>query len=167
MPFDVVISWDIIPTMGLIIDEIDRRILRILQQDSSLSMDAVAEAVHLSRNACWRRIKALEEAGVLRKRIALVDPDAVGLDLSSFVLVRTSRHDAEWLEAFGRAVRSLPEIIGAYRMTGDLDYILRVRIGSVREYDAFYQRLIDQVPISDVSASFVMEEIKETTELPL
>ncbi|MEM1284544.1 MAG: Lrp/AsnC family transcriptional regulator [Pseudomonadota bacterium] len=153
--------------MGLIIDEIDRRILRILQQDSSLSMDAVAEAVHLSRNACWRRIKALEEAGVLRKRIALVDPDAVGLDLSSFVLVRTSRHDAEWLEAFGRAVRSLPEIIGAYRMTGDLDYILRVRIGSVREYDAFYQRLIDQVPISDVSASFVMEEIKETTELPL
>ncbi|MGD1887236.1 MAG: Lrp/AsnC family transcriptional regulator [Cohaesibacteraceae bacterium] len=153
--------------MGLIIDEIDRRILRILQQDSSLSMDAVAEAVHLSRNACWRRIKALEEAGVLRKRVALVDPDAVGLDLSSFVLVRTNRHDAEWLEAFGRAVRSLPEIIGAYRMTGDLDYILRVRIGSVREYDAFYQRLIDQVPISDVSASFVMEEIKETTELPL
>ena len=167
MPFDVVISWDIIPIMGLIIDEIDRRILRILQQDSSLSMDAVAEAVHLSRNACWRRIKALEEAGVLRKRVALVDPDAVGLDLSSFVLVRTNRHDAEWLEAFGRAVRSLPEIIGAYRMTGDLDYILRVRIGSVREYDAFYQRLIDQVPISDVSASFVMEEIKETTELPL
>lgn len=149
------------------IDEIDRRILRILQQDSSLSMDAVAEAVHLSRNACWRRIKAMEEAGVLRKRVALVDPDAVGLDLSSFVLVRTNRHDAEWLEAFGRAVRSLPEITGAYRMTGDLDYILRVRIGSVRAYDAFYQRLIDLVPISDVSASFVMEEIKETTELPL
>lgn len=130
-------------------------------------MDAVAEAVHLSRNACWRRIKAMEEAGVLRKRVALVDPDAVGLDLSSFVLVRTNRHDAEWLEAFGRAVRSLPEITGAYRMTGDLDYILRVRIGSVRAYDAFYQRLIDLVPISDVSASFVMEEIKETTELPL
>ena len=149
------------------IDEIDRRILRILQQDSSLSMDAVAEAVHLSRNACWRRIKAMEGAGVLRKRVALVDPDAVGLDLSSFVLVRTNRHDAEWLEAFGRAVRSLPEITGAYRMTGDLDYILRVRIGRVRAYDAVYQRLIDLVPISDVSASFVMEEIKETTELPL
>lgn len=91
----------------------------------------------------------------------------MGRDLSSFVLVRTNRHDQEWLEAFGKAVKSLPEITGAYRMTGDLDYILRVRIGSVREYDAFYQRLIERVPISDVSASFVMEEIKETTELPL
>lgn len=149
------------------IDEIDRKILRILQKDASMSMDSVAEAVHLSRNACWRRIKNLEDAGVLSARVALVDPEAVGLDLSIFVLVRTNRHDADWLAAFDKAVRDLPEIIGAHRMAGDLDYILRVRIASVRAYDKFYQRLIARVPISDVSACFVMEDIKDTTELPL
>lgn len=132
-----------------------------------MSMDSVADAVHLSRNACWRRIKNLEETGVLQSRVALVSPEAVGLDLSIFVLVRTNRHDADWLKAFDKAARELPEIIGAYRMAGDLDYILRVRIGSVRDYDHFYQRLIARVPISDVSASFVMEDIKDTTALPL
>lgn len=104
---------------------------------------------------------------MLSARVALLDPDAIGLGLSIFVLVRTNRHDAEWLEAFGRAVRDMPEIIGAHRMAGDLDYILRVRVASVKEYDSFYQRLIAKVPISDVSASFVMEDIKDTTELPL
>lgn len=132
-----------------------------------MSMDSVAEAVHLSRNACWRRIKNMEDAGVLAARVALVDQEKVGLDLSIFVLVRTNRHDAQWLAAFDKAVRDMPEIIGAHRMAGDLDYILRVKIASVRAYDEFYQRLIARVPISDVSASFVMEDIKDTTELPL
>lgn len=159
--------WDIIPLMSTNIDETDRRILRILQKDASLSMDSIAGMVHLSRNACWRRIKNLEDAGVLTARVALVDPEKVDLGLSIFVLVRTNRHDADWLTAFGKAVRDLPEIIGAHRMAGDLDYILRVRIDSVRAYDRFYQRLIARVPISDVSASFVMEDIKDTTELPL
>lgn len=148
-------------------DEIDRRILRLLQRDASVSMDSLADAVHLSRNACWRRIKVMEEAGVLTGRVALVDPQSVGLGLLTFVLVRTNRHDADWLKAFKKAVQDLPEIVGAHRLSGDLDYILRVRVDSVRAYDAFYQRLIERVPISDVSASFVMEDIKDTTELPL
>ncbi|MEQ8656500.1 MAG: Lrp/AsnC family transcriptional regulator [Hyphomicrobiales bacterium] len=148
-------------------DEMDRRILRLLQRDASMSMDSLAECVHLSRNACWRRIKNMEDAGVLTGRVALVDPQSVGLDLMTFVLVRTNRHDADWLKTFNKAVQDLPEIVGAHRLSGDLDYILRVRIANVRAYDAFYQRLIERVPISDVSASFVMEDIKDTTELPL
>ena len=148
-------------------DDFDRAILRLLQADASLSMDALAEKVNLSRNACWRRVKQLEASGTLRKRVALVDPDAVGLGLSVFVLIRTNRHDPDWLAAFDKAVRALPEIVGAHRMSGDLDYVLRVRIGSVRDYDAFYQRLIARVPISDISASFVMDDIKDTTELPV
>ncbi|MEO0384506.1 MAG: Lrp/AsnC family transcriptional regulator [Pseudomonadota bacterium] len=148
-------------------DEMDRRILRLLQRDASMSMDSLADSVHLSRNACWRRIKNMEDAGVLTGRVALVDPQSVGLDLMTFVLVRTNRHDADWLKTFNKAVQELPEIVGAHRLSGDLDYILRVRIANVRAYDAFYQRLIERVPISDVSASFVMEDIKDTTELPL
>lgn len=149
------------------LDDVDRRILRILQRDASLSADALADAVGMSRNACWRRVKNLEIAGVIVRRVAIVDPDAVGLGLSVFVLVRTNRHDKEWLAMFDRAVRDLPEIVGAHRMAGDLDYILRVRIGSVREYDDFYQRFIAGVPLSDISASFVMDDIKDTTEMPM
>ncbi len=150
-----------------IIDEIDRNILRQLQKDASLSMDSLADRVHLSRNACWRRIKNMEEAGVIRRRVALLDPQKLELDLLTFVLVRTNQHDAVWLKAFKSAVQDMPEIVSAHRLSGDLDYILRVRVGSVRAYDAFYQRLIERVPISDVSASFVMEDIKDTTELPV
>ncbi len=153
--------------MGHNIDKIDRHILRLLQRDCSISMDAVADIVHLSRNAIWRRIKAMEDAGVLRGRVALVDAQAVDLDLLTFVLVRTNRHDGDWLKAFHKAVQDMPQIVGAHRLSGDLDYILRVRVASVRAYDAFYQELIERVPISDVSASFVMEDIKDTTELPL
>ncbi len=160
-------GWDIIPVMDAKLDEIDRRILRVLQRDASVSVDVLADAVHLSRNACWRRVKTLEAQGVISGRVALINPDAVDLGLSVFVLVRTSRHDQEWLELFDSAVRDLPEIIGAHRMSGDLDYILRVRVASVGAYDAFYKRLISRVPLSDISASFVMDHIKDTTELPL
>ena len=149
------------------IDEIDRRILRALQRDASMSVDALAEKVHLSRNACWRRVKLMEERGVIRGRVTLVAPSAVDLDLSVFVLIRTSAHDPSWLQAFDRAVRDLPEIVGAHRMSGELDYVLRVRVASVKDYDRFYQKLIARVPISDISASFVMDDIKDTTELPI
>lgn len=153
--------------MELSIDETDRRILRTLQRDAGLSADALAEAVGMSRNACWRRVKQLEASGVIARRVALVDPEAVGLGLSVFVLLRTSQHDADWLTKFERAVRSMPEIVSAHRMAGDIDYILRVRIGSMKEYDDFYQRLITRVPVSEISASFVMDDIKDTTELPV
>ncbi len=153
--------------MTNIIDEIDRRILRALQRDASLSVDALAENAHLSRNACWRRVKLMEERGVIRGRVALIDPESLDLGLSVFALIRTNEHEPKWLAKFERAVRDLPEIIGAHRLSGDFDYVLRVRVASVKDYDRFYQKLISRVPIADISASFVMDDIKDTTVLPV
>lgn len=149
------------------IDDMDRAILRILQSDAALSVDDISAKVHLSRNACWRRIKAMEQAGVIKARVALVDPASVGVPLTAMVLIRTNAHDAAWMKTFKAALQSLPEVVGAYRMTGDLDYVLRVRVADVPAYDAFYKRLTSQISVSDISASFVMEEIKETTAVPL
>ena len=149
------------------LDEADLRILRCLQQDAAVSMDELAARTSLSRNACWRRVKQLEERRIIRGRVALIDPDAVGLGLSVFVIIRTSAHEKDWLAKFEDAVRTLPEIQGAHRMTGDIDYVLRLRVADVTDYDRFYKRLIAKVPISDISASFVMEDIKETTALPI
>ena len=149
------------------LDEIDLRLLRCLQDDASISMDELAGRANLSRNACWRRVKRMEEGRVIRRRVALVDPEAVGLGLSVFVIVRTNAHEKGWLEKFEEAVRTLPEIQGAHRMSGDIDYLLRLRVASVRDYDRFYQRLIAKVPIADISASFVMDDIKDTTALPI
>lgn len=153
--------------MRATLDDIDRKLLTLLQQDAGLSVDALADRVHLSRNACWRRVKRLEADGIVQKRVAIVDPGALGLGLHVFVLIRTNDHSADWLQAFRRAVREMPEVVAAQRMTGDLDYVLRVRVADVPAYDRFYQRLIDKVQIADVSASFVMEDVKETTALPL
>ena len=160
-------DWDIHPTVSQNIDTIDRRILAELQRDGTLSVDQLSDRVNLSRNACWRRVKRLEEDGVITGRVALVDAEKIGLGLSVFILVRTSRHDPDWLKAFRDAVISLPEITGVYRMSGDLDYVLRARVADVKSYDRLYQRLIAKVPLTDVSASFVMEEIRETTVLPV
>ena len=153
--------------MTVEIDDIDRRILAELQRDGGLSVERLAERVHLSRNACWRRVKRLEDDGVIAGRVALVDAEKVGLGLSVFIMVRTSNHDPGWLATFRAAVTALPEITGVFRMSGDLDYVLRARVADVKAYDRLYQRLIAKVPLADVSASFVMEEIKETTALPV
>lgn len=149
------------------LDQIDRAILRILQNDTTLSVDEISAAVHLSRNACWRRIKTMEQTGVIKGRVALVDPASVGVPLTVMVLINTNAHDAGWLKQFQATLQSFPEIVGAYRMTGDLDYVLRVRVADVPAYDAFYKRLTSRISVSDISASFVMEEIKETTAVPL
>ncbi len=149
------------------IDQYDLKILRFIQKDASKSIDVLADEIGLSRNACWRRVKRLETDGVIRRKVALVDPTLVDLDLMAYVLVRARDHEPGWLETFGKAVQSMPEIVGAHRMSGELDYILRVRVRDVKSYDAFYQRLISKVPIGEVSASFVMEDLKDTTELPL
>lgn len=149
------------------LDDIDRRILEILQKDASLSVDEISERVHLSRNACWRRMRLMEQTGVIRGRVVLADAAMVGCPLEVMVLVRTSEHDSDWMDRFQSAIRAMPEVVGAYRMSGDLDYLLRVRVKDVPAYDAFYKRVIAKVPLSDISASFVMEEIKETTALPL
>jgi Lrp/AsnC family transcriptional regulator len=152
--------------MKLDIDPMDRMILAELQRDGTLSVDQLSERVNLSRNACWRRVKLMEEAGIITGRVALVDAEKLGFGLSVFVLIRTTHHEPEWLKKFRDAVISIPEIIGVYRMSGDLDYVLRARVPDVKAYDRLYQRLIAKVPLSDVSASFVMEEIKETMVLP-
>jgi Lrp/AsnC family transcriptional regulator len=148
-------------------DEIDRRLLTELQKDAEQSLDALGERIGLSRNACWNRVKRLEDSGVIQKRVALLDPAAVNLGLSVFIAVRTNEHDSGWLERFSRATRDLPEILGVYRTSGDIDYLVHARVPDMAGYDDLYQRLIRRVRLSDVSASFVMEEIKHSTALPV
>ena len=149
------------------LDEFDRKILRHLQRDASVSLEDLGESVGLSRNACWRRIRRLEQDGVITGTVALVDAKAVGRGLAAFIAVRAGRHDAAWLTQFRKAVQDVPEIVGVYRTSGDIDYLLYARIPDMTAYDAVYQDLISRIDLSDVSASFVMEEIKHTTALPL
>lgn len=149
------------------IDHTDRRILHELQSDASLSLDEIGDRVGLSRNACWRRIKSLEDDGVIRTRVTLLDAEKLGLGLTVIMLIRTRRHDSDWLTKFSKITKSMPEILGAYRMSGDLDYLVRARVADVPAYDQLYKSLIAKIDLSDVSASFVMEEIKETTALPV
>lgn len=153
--------------MDHILDENNRQILRHLQNDASLSVEQLAEQVNLSRNACWRRVKNLEKNGTIKKRVAIVDAASVGLGLQVIVSIKTNDHSAIWLNKFRDAMRTMPEIVSAQRMTGELDYILKVRVADVAAYDLFYKRLIDKVNIADVSANIVMEDIKETTNLPI
>jgi Lrp/AsnC family transcriptional regulator len=151
----------------MVLDEIDRRLLAQLQIDASESLEKLGERIGLSRNACWNRVHRLEQAGILKARVALVDPAKINLGLSVFIAVRTNEHDPEWLEKFARETRLIPEIQGVYRTSGDLDYLIHARVPDVAAYDALYQRLIRKVRLADVSASFVMQEIKETTALTL
>ena len=145
----------------------DARILSALQRDAAQSLETLGESVGLSRNACWRRIRAMEEAGVITGRVTLVDPAKVGLGLMVFMQIRTQSHDPDWQSRFNRATRTIPGILSVYRMTGDLDYLIRARVPDMARYDILYQQLINQVAIADVSASFVMEEIKDSTVLPV
>lgn len=161
------IFWDIIPRMEHLIDEKDRQILRVVQKDATLSVDAMAERVNLSRNACWRRLRRLEADGFITGQVALLDAAKLDLGLTAFVLLRASDHTPDWLAKFDAAVRRFPEICSAHRMSGDLDYVLRVRVKDVADYDRFYKALTAAVPLRDISASFVMEDIKDTTALPI
>jgi Lrp/AsnC family transcriptional regulator len=148
-------------------DETDRKLLDLLQRDASLSLDALSERAALSRNACWRRIRRLEDEGVIKARVTLLDAGRINVGLTAFIALRTTEHSAEWLKQFSKAVRDIPEVVGVYRMTGDVDYLLQAVIPDVAAYDALYKRLIDRITLADVSSSFVMEEIKATTVLPL
>ena len=151
----------------LTLDASDRRILRVLQREADIGLEALGDKVGLSRNACWRRIKALDQAGAIRRRVAILDAELLGLGLSVFIQIRTNSHSADWAKKFADAMRDIPEILGAYRMSGDLDYLIRARVADVAAYDRLYQRLMQKIELSDISASFVMEELKETTELPI
>lgn len=149
------------------LDAIDRKILNALQEDAALSLDQLGDAIGLSRNACWRRVKMMEASGVISKRVALVDPDKVGLGLMVFMQVRTNSHDPDWQKAFSNATNAISGILSVYRMTGDLDYLIRARVSGMADYDRLYQQLITRLPIADIAASFVMEEIKDSTALIL
>jgi Lrp/AsnC family transcriptional regulator len=149
------------------IDHIDTQILQKLQRNASLGLEELGQMVGLSRNACWRRVKNLTDAGIIKARVAILDPQKLDLGLSVFIQVRTNEHDPDWLAQFASATRAMPEILGAYRMSGELDYLIRAQVADMAAYDNLYQRLIKRVKLADVSASFVMEQIKETTALPI
>jgi len=148
-------------------DAIDRKLLGILQLDAALSLDELSERVGLSRNACWRRVKRLEDDGVIKARVTLLDASRINVGLTAFITLRATEHSAKWLDQFSRAARDIPEIVAVYRMTGDVDYLLQAVIPDVAAYDRLYKRLIGRITLADVSSSFVMEEIKSTTVLPL
>ena len=149
------------------LDPTDRRILHHLQQDATIGVESLGDKIGLSRNACWRRIRNLQDEGIIKAQVALLDPDLLDLGLTVFIQLRTDRHDEAWMSRFAKATQGMPEILGVYRMSGDLDYLVKARVADVTAYDRLYRKLVYQVPLSDVSASFVMEEIKETTALPV
>jgi Lrp/AsnC family transcriptional regulator, cysteine-sensing transcriptional activator len=148
-------------------DAIDRKILAVLQEDSSLSVAEIGSRVGLSSTPCWKRIQKLEGEGVILKRVAVVDPDKVGFGVSVFVAIETGDHSEEWLKRFAEVVRAMPEVMEFYRMAGDVDYMLRVVCASIQDYDGFYKRLISAVPLKNVTSRFAMERIKSTTALPI
>ena len=149
------------------LDRKDLRILDLLQQDATLPINDIAEAVGLSRTPCWRRVRELEKSGYIRKRVALLDRTLLGVPISVFVAVKTNQHNAKWLGQFRDAVNALPEIVEAYRLSGETDYLLRILVRDIEGFDKVYKKLIELVDFSDVSSSFSMEELKCTTAIPL
>jgi len=148
-------------------DAIDRKILAVVQQDASLSVAEVGQRVGLSSTPCWKRLQRLEADGVIMRRVAIIDPDKVGLGITVFVSIETGDHSQEWLTKFANLVGAMPEVMEFYRMAGDVDYMLRVVVNDIAGYDAFYKRLISTVPLKNVTSRFAMERIKSTTALPL
>lgn len=149
------------------LDNIDRRILAALQSDATLSIADLATRVGLSQTPCWKRIKRLEGAGVITARVALLDRMQLGVGTTVFVSVRTSQHDEDWLVQFAEAIRAIPEVTEFYRMSGDVDYLLKIVCRDIADYDRIYKSMIRAARLSDVSSSFAMEQIKYTTEVPL
>ncbi len=149
------------------LDGTDRKILAILQEDVSLPVAEVAARVNLSQTPCWRRIQRLETAGVIRKRVALLDPDRIGCGITVFVAVESGDHSQAWLEGFAAAVTAMPEVMEVHRMAGDIDYFLRVAVADMPSYDDFYRRLIAAVPVKNITSRFSMERIKATTAYPI
>jgi len=153
--------------MAAQIDDLDRNILAILQEDATVPLDEIARRLGASKTPVWNRIRKMKASGLIRGEVALVDPEKLGLESCFFVLIRTSEHDADWLARFLKAVRSRPEVLEAHRLAGDIDYILKVRVPNARAYDAFYRALIREVSIFNVTSTLSMEEIKNTTALPV
>jgi Lrp/AsnC family transcriptional regulator len=149
------------------LDAIDKRILALLQTDASLTITEIAERVGTSQTPCWRRIQKLERDGLIRRRVALLDREKLNCSTTAFMMIRTNDHSIEWLASFYKAVAELPEVVDFHRLSGDIDYLLRVVVPDMKAYDAFYKRLISRIRLYDVSSMFSMEEIKSSSELPL
>ncbi len=153
--------------MAFQIDDTDRQILSCLQEDATLPITEIASRVGLSTTPCWRRIQKLQDAGVIRKRVALLDPEQLNLHVTGFVAIKTNQHNVEWLDRLAKAVIEIPEVVEFYRMSGEVDYLLRVVVPDIATYDQVYKRLISVIDLYDVSSSFAMERIKYTTALPV
>lgn len=153
--------------MAFRIDETDRKILVAMQADAGMSLDELARVVGSSKTPVWNRIRKMREAGVILQQTVLLDAEALGFEATFFVLIRTSEHEAEWQNRFLAALKARPEVQEAHRLAGDIDYILKVRVRNARAYDTFYQALISEVKIYNVTALLSMEEIKSTVALPL
>jgi Lrp/AsnC family transcriptional regulator len=149
------------------LDAFDLRILALLQEDASKPLAEIADAVGLSQTPCWRRIQKLEAEGHIRRRVALLDREKLKAGVTVFIAVKTGRHTMEWLERFHAAVHDLPEIVDFYRMSGDIDYLLKAYVCDIAAYDALYKKLISRIELSDVTSMFAMEELKSTTAIPL
>ncbi len=148
-------------------DAIDRKILAVVQEDASLSVAEIGQRVGLSSTPCWKRLQRLEADGVITKRVALIDPEKVGLGITVFVSIETGDHSQEWLGKFAQTVAAMPEVMEFYRMAGDVDYMLRVVVPDIQAYDGFYKKLIANVSLKNVTSRFAMERIKSTTALPI
>jgi Lrp/AsnC family transcriptional regulator len=148
-------------------DKIDREILALLQHDATLPLAEIAAKVNLSSTPCWRRIQRLEEQGIIQRKVALLDPAKLNVGVTVFVLIKTSEHTQSWYQKFYETISGIPEIVDFYRMSGNIDYLLRVVVPDIAAYDEVYKKITRNVNIFDVSSSFAMEEIKHTTELPI
>ena len=148
-------------------DSTDRKILQLLQSDAGLTVKQIAEQIPLSVTPCWKRMQKLENQGYIRARVALLDAARVHADVTVFVTIKTEKHTPEWIERFSQTISDMPEIMEAYRMSGEVDYLLKIAVSSIAAYDRFYKKLIERIELSNVSSSFAMEEIKCTTALPI
>ncbi len=148
-------------------DDIDRKLLMRLQEDATISMADLADHVSLSATPVWKRIQKLEKAGVIKRRVALLEPELVGVGLTVLIAIEAHEHSSDWLAAFAAAIAGMPEVMDAYRMAGEVDYMLRVAVPNMTEFDAFYKRLIAAVPLKNVTSRFAMERLKQTTSYPL
>jgi len=153
--------------MDIRLDALDRKILAVLQRDAGQSLDEIAREVGSSKTPVWNRVRKMREAGVIGQQTVILDAEALGFEACFFVLIRTSEHEADWQERFLAALMARPEVMEAHRLAGEIDYILKVRVANARAYDKFYQALISEVKIYNVTALLSMEEIKSTTMLPL
>lgn len=151
----------------IVLDTLDRRILDILQHDSTVSISELSERVGLSSTPCWKRIKRFEQAGVIERRVAILNRDRLGLGVTVIVAVRTAHHSDEWLQTFAKGVSDIPEVVEFYRMSGEIDYLLKIVARDIADYDRIYRKLTKVTDLHDVSSSFAMQEIKSTTALPL